>query len=269
MTSPDETDLEGHVGRGLGALRVAAPSTLAPSVLLATGLADAYAPIQTPLGPVLVTWNSRGISSVAWPPDPAALERDFPGRYGRPLVRALEIPAALGRAIERRLAGDRRARVQLDLRGATPFEEAVWRKTLEIPRGEVRPYGWVAAEIGRPAAVRAVGTALGHNPIPLVVPCHRVVRSDGSIGEYSMGGPAKKRTILRLEGVDPDELERQARLGVRYLGSDTTRIVCLPTCRNARRIQPNHRVPFRTLGASALAGYRPCRVCRPAGSAAA
>jgi O-6-methylguanine DNA methyltransferase len=159
--------------------------------------------------------------------------------------------------------------VPLDLRGATEFEQAVWRKTLEIPRGEIRPYGWVAAEIGKPAAVRAVGTALGHNPIPLVVPCHRVVRSDGLNGNYSMGGPANKRRILRIEGLDPDELEAQARAGVRYLGSDTTRNVCLPTCHNARRITAPHRVPFRSLSAASSAGYRPCRDCRPAALAAA
>ena len=89
------------------------------------------------------------------------------------------LPPRLADAIVRRLGGDRRVRIDLDLRGHSPFEQDVWRKALEIPRGEVRPYGWVAAEIGRPRAVRAVGTALGHNPVPLIVPCHRVVRTDG------------------------------------------------------------------------------------------
>ena len=153
------------------------------------------------------------------------------GRPGRTIC-----PRIWQRAIGRRLAGDRRVRIDLDLQGIHDFERDVWRKTLEIPRGEVRPYGWIAAEIGRPRAVRAVGTALGHNPVPLVVPCHRVVRSDGMIGQYSLGGPQNKRTILAAEGLDPDVLETQARAGIRYLGSDTTRIVCLPTCHNARRI---------------------------------
>ena len=117
-------------------------------------------------------------------------------------------------------------------------------KALEIPRGEVRPYGWIAAEIGRPKAVRAVGTALGHNPVPLIVPCHRVVRSDGMIGQYSLGGPENKRTILAEEGANPDELEALARAGVRYFGSDTTRIYCLPTCRDARRVTARHLVHF-------------------------
>jgi O-6-methylguanine DNA methyltransferase len=139
----------------------------------------------------------------------------------------------------------------------------VWQKALEIPRGEVRPYGWIAAEIGRPKAVRAVGTALAHNPVPLVVPCHRVVRSDGLLGNYSLGGPENKRRILAAEGLDPEALESEAGRGIRFVGSDTTKIVCLPTCQHARRIMARHRVPFASLGAARGAGYRPCKRCRP------
>jgi O-6-methylguanine DNA methyltransferase len=157
----------------------------------------------------------------------------------------------------------------LDLRRHTPFEQAVWRKALEIPRGEVRPYGWIAAEIGRPKAVRAVGTALAHNPVPLVVPCHRVVRSDGLIGQYSLGGPDNKRAILSAEGLDPVGLEELARAGIRYFGSDTTRIYCLPSCRHARRVTDRHRVTFRSRVESEAAGYRACKVCRPSSGAVA
>src|SRR6185503_14714869 len=127
-------ELDPEMDAGLRGLRSAAPSTLAPAVLVETGLADAYAPIDTPLGPALVTWNGRGVSSIAWPADGDALERDFPVAHGRPVFRAARVPARLWGAIERRLGGDRRARVPLDLRGATEFEQAVWQKTLEIPR---------------------------------------------------------------------------------------------------------------------------------------
>src|SRR6185503_8389727 len=82
---------------------------------------------------------------------------------------------------------------------------------------------------------RAVGSALAHNPVPLVVPCHRVVRSDGLIGQYSMGGPDAKRRVLGSEGLDTAWLEAEAAAGHRYTGSDTTHIVCHPTCRDARR----------------------------------
>ena len=141
-------------------------------------------------------------------------------------------------------------------------------KALEIPRGEVRPYGWIAAEIGRPKAVRAVGTALAHNPVPLVVPCHRVVRSDGMIGQYSMGGPEAKRRVLAAEGLDTRVLEAEAAAGIRFVGSDTTHIVCHPTCRDAKRVTPRHRIGFANLRAARAAGYRPCLHCRPVGLAA-
>jgi O-6-methylguanine DNA methyltransferase len=247
----------------LASLRTTAPARLAEAVLVQAGLADRYAATDSPLGPIFIAWNGRGVSWVSTADDPAEFETSITAHTGRPISRADAVPARLATAIERRLAGDRRARIQLDLRGSTAFEVAVWRKALEIPRGEVRPYGWIAAEIGNPKAVRAVGTALAHNPVPLVVPCHRVVRSDGTIGRYSLGGPENKRRILAAEGLDPDALEAGAHAGIRFVGSDTTRIVCLPTCQHARRITAGHRVPFGSLAAARTAGYRACKHCRP------
>lgn len=247
----------------LASLAEPAPEHFTHDTLVAVGLADDYALIESPIGRLRVAWNARGVSAVDGGRDDRSFEMAFHARTGRIAERRPALPARLATAIERRLAGDRRARIELDLRGASEFERAVWLKALEIPRGEVRPYGWVAAEIGRPRAVRAVGTALGHNPIPLIVPCHRVVRSDGMIGQYSLGGPGNKRTILHAEGLDPDALEGLARAGIRYIGSDTTRIYCLPTCHNAKRITPAHRVPFRSTAASESAGFRACRECRP------
>ena len=250
-------------------LKTTAPPSLAAGVLAEVGLADRFARFASPIGSLVVAWNGLGVSAVEVAPDDATFEANHRSRTGRPAVRADRLPDALERAIARRLAGDRRVRIDLDLRGHTDFERDVWQKALEIPRGEVRPYGWIAAEIGRPRAVRAVGTALGHNPVPLIVPCHRVVRVDGSIGQYSLGGPGNKRTILAAEGMDPDAMESAARSGTRYLGSDTTHVVCLPSCHHARRITATHRVPFRSLAAAAGAGYRPCRDCRPASGAIA
>ncbi len=254
----------------LADLRATAPASLRPGVLAEVGLADLYARFESPIGPLVVAWNGLGVSAVDGSVDDALFMATHEARTGRVAVPASAVPDALAAAIERRLSGDRRVRIDLDLRGHSGFERDVWAKALEIPRGEVRPYGWIAAEIGRPRAVRAVGTALGHNPVPLIVPCHRVVRSDGSIGQYSLGGPDNKRIILAAEGLDPDRLETGARAGVRFVGSDTTRIVCFPTCHAAKRIQPSHQVPFRSLGQAATAGYRPCRSCRPgSGSIAA
>ena len=248
----------------LGALRAGAPASLVPRTLVEVGLADAYAPSASPIGPLYVAFNGLGVSAVEQAPDGPTFELGHLKRFGRPAHRVAALPERLARAIERRLGGDRRTTIRLDLRGRTAFERDVWMKALEIPHGEVRPYGWIAAEIGRPRAVRAVGTALGHNPVPLIVPCHRVVRSDGLIGEYSLGGPVNKRAILAAEGLDPDELEALARAGIRYLGSDTTHIFCLPTCRHAKRIALRHQVRFRTAAEAERAGFRSCRQCRAA-----
>lgn len=252
-----------HLIKELGTLGLPAPRALMRSALVRIGLADAWAEAPSALGPIGVAWNGRGVSWIGRSVDAVDFERRFAGRVGRPLERVEQVPTRLAEAIAARLRGQRRARIALDLRGHTLFEVAVWLKALEIPSGEVRPYGWIAAEIGRPRAVRAVGSALAHNPVPLVVPCHRVVRTDGSIGQYSLGGPEAKRVLLAAEGLDLAALEARARAGERFLGSATTRIVCLPTCHHARRITPRHRRPFSSLVTAREAGFRPCRWCRP------
>ncbi|HPD83163.1 MAG: methylated-DNA--[protein]-cysteine S-methyltransferase [Alphaproteobacteria bacterium] len=89
--------------------------------------------------------------------------------------------------------------VALDLRG-TDFQCAVWKALLNIPRGQVISYGDVANDIGRPKASRAVGSAVGENPVSLIVPCHRVVQASGGLGNYGWGVPLKKK-ILEAEGV--------------------------------------------------------------------
>ena len=128
----------------------------------------------------------------------------------RDRVRAAPRPAAAPRAgdagadaggqVQKRFEGERTDGPDVDLDTLTEFEQAVLRKTMEIPYGEVRPYSWVAREIGRPRAVRAVGTALAGNPVTFVIPCHRVVRADGHIGNYGAGGPEAKREVLGARG---------------------------------------------------------------------
>ena len=264
MTTPDI-----QIEAALTDLRTTAPPGLAPNVLAEVGLADRYDRVESPIGPLVVAWNGLGVSAVEEAPDDAAFEAAHVARTGRPVYRADRLPDRLAAAIAKRLAGDRHVRIDLDLRGHTDFERDVWHKALEIPRGEVRPYGWIAAEIGRPKAVRAVGTALGHNPVPLIVPCHRVVRTDGTLGQYSLGGPGNKRTILTDEGVDLPRLEELASSGIRFIGSDTTKIFCLPTCRHARRVTDRHRLEFHSMAEGQARGYRACKVCRPASAAVA
>jgi O-6-methylguanine DNA methyltransferase len=237
-----------------------------PAVLVRVGAADRYARLDTAIGPVFVAFNRQGVSAVAPVRSPAGFEREFAARTGRRVYAATALPGPLARAAAALLHGPRRKLLRVDLRGLSAFEQAVLRKTMEIPRGEVRPYSWVAREIGRPRAARAVGTALSGNPIPVLIPCHRVVRSSGRVGEYALG-PQRKCRLLEAEGVDLSLQERMARAGTRYVGSDTTHIYCYPTCHRARRIAGPHRVPFRAPAEAAAAGYRPCKICRPARAA--
>ncbi|HLJ81977.1 MAG TPA: methylated-DNA--[protein]-cysteine S-methyltransferase [Ktedonobacterales bacterium] len=240
-----------------------APTSLLANVLGELGLGDRYFPLETPLGWVYVAYSERGISAVRLSPSPEEFEERFRAEYGRRAWRLPEPPANLARKVERRLR-ENTGELRFDLRNLTEFERAVLLKALEIPRGEVRPYAWVAREIGHAKAVRAVGSALAHNPVPLLIPCHRVVQSSGKLGRYSLGSDENKRRMLLAEGVDADGLETLARGGVRYVGSDTTHIFCFPTCRHARRTTERHLVTFPSEAAAVAAGYRPCKVCRPA-----
>lgn len=252
--------------RALHDLRaVEPPATLFPAVLRMTGLADSYLPLETPVGTVFVAWNSRGITAVMRRENAASFTHDFTQQFQRRVIETDPKTAnTLRPALEATIRGERKAPLPFDLHGLSEFEQSVLRKALDIPRGQVRPYGWIAREIGRPGAVRAVGSALKHNPIPLLIPCHRVVLSDGQLGQYAMGGTSVKRALLTVEGAEPEALEALAHQHVQFFGSDTTNIFCFPTCRHARRVMERHRVTFSSAREAVARGYRPCKVCRPA-----
>lgn len=107
------------------------------------------------------------------------------------------------RQVMRYLAGrSRTLDFPIDLSGGTPFQRRVWQTALRIPYGRARSYHWIASKVGGRKYARAVGNALGANPLPLIVPCHRVVAHDGSLGGFSCG-LAVKRKLLDLEGTLP------------------------------------------------------------------
>jgi len=257
-----------QVEAGLRSLRTPAPEGLGSRVLDRLGLGDAYVRVEGPIGPLFVAFGRDGISLVERADgthDAGDFEQMFRATFGRPVRRIERAPELIERVIDARLWGRTKltGTVPVDLHELPEFEQQVLRKVLEIPRGEVRPYAWVAAELGRPLAVRAVGNAVARNPIPFVIPCHRVVRSDGRIGNYGAGGPTAKRAVLESEGMDTTEMERLPAKGVRFIGSDTTNIYCYPSCRNARRITVRHRVTLRSADDARRAGFRACKVCRP------
>ena len=228
-----------------------------------------YTTVESPIGPLGVVYRNRRILLVTLDPvDDATLADRMTRRVGHTAQRVDEPPAWLVRTIAEAFAGRRARYLPIDLSGLNAFDRAVLEKAREIPPGEVRTYAWIAREIGHPGAVRAVGTALGQNPIPFLVPCHRVVRSDLSLGGYAFG-PALKQQLLEREGLPAADLTRWVREGTRFAGSRTSKIFCFPTCYTGRRLKDQHRVSFRSEAEARAAGYRPCKVCRPASPAQA
>lgn len=239
---------------------VQAPGGFLERTLQACGLRDSYATVETPVGDYFIAWRGSSVSAV-FRADRG--RESFLGWFARELRRPLRGAERVPERIRQALRETRGRSLSYDLSHLTAFEQAVLGKTLEIPRGEVRSYGWVAREIGRPSAVRAVGTALRHNPIPLLIPCHRVVRGDGELGNYAGGQPELKKDILKGEGLDLAWLQDLARRRKRFSGSRTTHVFCNPTCAHARRTQPGNLVQFGGEQEARAAGYRPCRACRP------
>jgi O-6-methylguanine DNA methyltransferase len=186
--------------RALRSLRAAqAPASLASGVYERLGLRDSYVRIATEIGEAYIAYGKGGVVAVRRAKNDAAYEAWHARTFGLAPKREPKPDAGLLDRLRLTLAGKRTGRIRVDLRGVSAFERAVLEKTREIPRGEVRPYAWVAKQIGKPYAVRAVGSALAKNPVPLLIPCHRVVRSDGTVGQYIFGSPAK-RALLAFEG---------------------------------------------------------------------
>lgn len=249
------------IERELSTLVGELPRGLSEGVALGTGLADGYDFYDSPVGTVVVTFNPIGVSGVDLADTDFA--QRFEKRTGRRLFRA-EPPRVWARHLPDAIEAGTPGKVPVDLRAATPFQERVLRVTAGIPKGEVRSYAWLAKEAERPGAVRAAGSAVARNPIPLMIPCHRVIRADGHIGNYSLGGPQNKVLLLDHEGAGAGWLERLAAQGVRFRANRSTGIFCHPTCRAIRGSKPANVVDLRDVTQARAAGYKPCRLCRPA-----
>lgn len=209
---------------------------------LASAAQESRAVLERFESKLAVEATGRGISRVAL------------GRAARPAsATARRLVEQAREEIHEYLRGQRAFfRVPVDLAPVPDFQRRVLEAAGHIPFGEGRPYAWVASRIGHPRAVRAVGTALGKNPVPLILPCHRVWRSDGSVGGYIFGTAVKDR-LAELERTTP-VLE----------GCTSTRIVCRVGCIHGRHMRPDNRVVFASVEDARSVGYRPCKVCRPA-----
>lgn len=170
-----------------------------------------YASVPTPLGRLYVAYRGMAVCCTALGSDGRVFERMCWRLCGVRPVMDPRLPEEMARRVLDHLAGRRRFSGRVDLSRLTPFQRRVLQKVRTIPAGEVRSYRWVAQAIGADRAVRAVGTALARNPVPLLIPCHRVIRSDGHLGRYSGGGTPVKAKLLAFEGVDLQRLAHPRR----------------------------------------------------------
>jgi len=150
---------------------------------------------DSPLGPLLIAATQKGICRLTFNEDESALKRRFPNADVQPDDGTIR-PWVEG-ALQAIRTPSQAPEVPVDVRG-TAFQEAVWQELRKIPLGETRSYADIAKAVGQPGAVRAVGTANGSNPVSVLVPCHRVIRSDGSLGGYG-GGIENKKKLLAAE----------------------------------------------------------------------
>jgi methylated-DNA-[protein]-cysteine S-methyltransferase len=150
---------------------------------------------ESPLGPMIVAATDSGLAGLWFEgqrhlPDSSA----WPVRPQHPVLRQAITQ------LEEYFGGRRTSfELPLDLQGGTAFQQSVWQALLSIPRGGTMSYGVLSQRIGQPAAVRAVGAAVGRNPLSIVVPCHRVLGADGTLTGYA-GGLQRKSALLQLEG---------------------------------------------------------------------
>ena len=162
-----------------------------------------YDVLPSPLGPLWVAMGPRGVATIHYGDEPSEGElRRLVRVYGPGVVPDHKRSSALARELDEYFRGRRRAfDLDVDLSGLTPFQTRVLSATAKIPFGTVSTYGTVAMRAGNAKASRAAGGALNHNPIPIVVPCHRVVGSNGALVGYA-GGLDVKRKLLAIEGAD-------------------------------------------------------------------
>jgi methylated-DNA-[protein]-cysteine S-methyltransferase len=167
----------------------------------AGGLLDVgYDVVDSPVGELFVAVSDRGLCTISYDTDPEAKLELLARRFGARVLRAPRAVDETRRELQEYFEGKRqRFDLEVDLRLSRDFGRAVLKELAAVPFGEVTTYGTLAARAGKPRAARAVGTIMNRNPIPIVLPCHRVVGANGSLVGYA-GGLERKQQLLKLEG---------------------------------------------------------------------
>jgi methylated-DNA-[protein]-cysteine S-methyltransferase len=218
--------------------------------------------VASPIGSLLVAESDRGLATIHF------MTMDGAERTLEKLGKKFELVEneasieRVGAEINRFFEGDQTVmerRVDLSM-VESEFQVRALTTLRTVPAGAVITYQALAAAVGNPDSQRAIGNTMATNPVPLVIPCHRVIRSDGTIGNYG-GGVANKLKLLRLEGF---EVGSDMRLPSRaVMGHRRTHIFCRPSCSAAKRADSNQVLIFADAACAGHAGLRPCKLCRP------
>lgn len=227
---------------------------------------------NSPVGPLRIGTTDRGVALVEFvsPDDPDSGARRLREKFAQfsfEQAEGNEGHTALTRKLEAYLNGSRQALDWAldDVLMRSDFQRQVLRAAREIPYGSLTTYSGLAERIDQPKAVRAVAQALRYNPLPIRIPCHRIVGSNGSLTGYAGNKIALKRDILAVEGI-PTVPSRsgfaiaQDRL---YVGRQAERIFCRPHCEDAKGIRAGNRLFIASRTRAEAIGYAPCGVCRP------
>ncbi len=227
---------------------------------------------QSPLGPLRIGTTDKGVALVEFvsPDDLGSGAKRLREKFAQFSLEQAEGHgghAALTQKLESYLNGSRHALEWMIDDGLmrSDFQRQVLQAAREVPYGSLTTYLGLAERIGRPTAVRAVAQALRYNPLPIRIPCHRVIGSNGSLTGYAGNKIALKRDILAVEGI-PTVSSRsgfaiaQDRL---YVGRQAERIFCRPGCEAAQGIQAGNRLFIASRTRAEEIGYAPCGVCRP------
>ena len=219
--------------------------------------------IPSPVGRLLVAESDRGLATIHF------LSMDGGERTLEMLRKKFELienevsTRRVGAEIDRVFKGDFSVmahRVDLSV-VESDFQRRALISLRTVPAGAVITYQGLAAAVGHPNSQRAIGTTMATNPVPIFVPCHRVIKSDGTIGNYG-GGVENKLKLLRAEGF---EVGRDLRLPAQaVLGHRKTKIFCRPECSAAKRADATRSLIFADARAARSAGLRACKLCRPA-----
>ncbi len=160
-----------------------------------------YDLFDSPIGPLWIVSVQAGLAYLLWHRSEAAMRAELRDRTGRHPKKSARYAKPWRSSLKRYFSGEQVVfREAIAFLEGTPFQHAVWQNLMHIPYGKVSTYRSVSQKLNKPSAARAVGNACGKNPLPIVVPCHRVVREDGTLGGYT-GGIGIKTHLLKIEGV--------------------------------------------------------------------